>query len=208
MLLFEWINRGNLMEKIQYKDLDAGDLFRFYDARGNTLFYPDGKLKFQRTYKSNNLVLTDIYYPNGNPAIKCRYYKKHPVFGKQYVIQTWYRSGKKQLEASTSNRDELEWYILHDENGCGKQFNAHNIFVRRWDSCGNTVECKYRPNEKWIDIIEMCKKESVAFAQMDLFIDTIIRDLQSRGMISQCDYDFSFRSRKKFLEDRIHNRLR
>ena len=196
------------MEKIQYTDLEAADLFRFYDARGNKLFYPDGKIKFQRTYKSDNLVLTDIYYPNGKPAIKCKYYKKHPVFGKQYIIQTWYASGKKQLEATTSNRDELEWYILHDENGSGKQFNAYDTFIRRWDAKGNTIECRYRPNNKWIDIVKICQKQSVSFAQMDLFIDSIVRDLQSRGMISQNDYDFSFRCRQKFLENRMHNRLR
>ena len=196
------------MEKIQYKDLEAGDLFRFYDAKGNKLFYPDGKIKFQRTYKSNYLVLTDIYYPNGKPAIKCKYYKKHPVFGKLYIIQTWYESGKKQLEATTSNRDELEWYILHDENGSEKQFNAYDTFIRRWDAQGNTIECKYRPNKEWIDIVKICQKQSVSFARMDLFIDSIIRDLQSRGMISQNDYDFSFGCRQKFLENRMHNRLR
>ena len=196
------------MEKIQYKDLDAGDLFRFYDAKGNELFYPDGKIKFQRKYKSNNLVLTDIYYPDGKPAIKCKYYQKHPVFGEHYVIQTWYMSGKKQLEATTSNRDELEWYILHDENGCGKQFNAYDTFIRRWDDKGYTIECKYRLNKEWVDIVKICQKQSVSFERIDLFIDSIIRDLQSRGMISQNDYDFSFRRRQKFLEDRMHNRAR
>ena len=188
------------MEKITIRDLDASDLFRFYDAREKILTYPNGDLKLYRRYnKTGTTVQTKLYYPTGKIGILCKFYKNHGVFGKQYVLQTWYKSGKKQLEATSSTRECIEWYVLYYENGKKKEVCAYDNFIRRWDEQGNTIECKYRPNDKWIDIVEICRKNSVSFAKMDVFIDTIIRDLRARGMMPPWDYDFSFMQRQAMV---------
>lgn len=189
------------MEKIRYTDLDAADLFSLYDSQGKISFYWNDNVKFKREYSSGGgVVRTSIYYPDGKIGIRCKCYKQHREFGKQFLLETWYESGKKQLQATGSERDNPEWYILYHENGQKKEFYAYDRFIRRWDEQGNTIECKYRPNKEWIDIVKICQKDSVSFGQMNLFIDTIIRDLRARNMMPDDDFEYSFRQREKIYD--------
>lgn len=185
------------MNILEIENLEAADLFRFYDINDDFARWPTGDLKFKRQYMPGKIVVTNVYYPDGQIAIKSKHYKKHAKFGKFYITETWYESGKKQLQCTGVRREYADWYLLYHENGQRKELNAYNKFIRRWDDQGHTIECKYCPNEKWIDFLEICRQKSVPFAKLEETLNTIIRDLRARNFMSPYDYDFSFNERQK-----------